>query len=99
MDIRVAKPRGRGAPFGSDTLIPGLLDEVILSVVWPKMAACLYFLNVSTPEVEVRNIVQCIMRLCVQSQQWKQTIDSSIEGMAIRTTFHFAKLFSGADES
>jgi hypothetical protein len=31
------------------------------------MAAALYFLNGSTPEAEVRNIVQRIMRLHLQS--------------------------------
>jgi hypothetical protein len=57
MDIRVAKPRGRRAPFGSDILIPGLPDEVVLSVVWLKLAARLYFLNVSMPEAEVCDII------------------------------------------
>jgi anti-sigma factor RsiW len=57
MDLRVAEPLGLGAPFGSDTLIPGLPDEIVVSILWPKMAAHLYFLNGSTSEAEVHNIV------------------------------------------
>jgi hypothetical protein len=99
MDLRVAEPLRHGASFGIDALIPGLPDEVVLSVLWPKMVAPLYFLNGSTPKAEVCDIVQRIMRLRLQSQRWKRAIDSSLEGMAVRTTLHFAKLFSSADES
>jgi hypothetical protein len=62
-------------------------------------SSALYFLNGSTPESEVRDIVKRNMRLRAQSLRWKWTIDSSIEGMVVCTTFHFAKLFSGTDES
>jgi hypothetical protein len=99
MDARVVELLRCGAPFGRDTLILGLPDEVVVSNVWPTIAVHLYLLSARTPETEVRDLVKRIMRLRVQSLQWKFTIDSSIEGMAVRATFYFAKLFFGADES
>jgi hypothetical protein len=44
-------------------------------------------------------LVQCIMSLCAQSLYWKFTIDSSLKGLAVRTTYEFAKFYSGPEET
>ena len=54
MDFRVDEPLGCGAPFGSNTLIPGLPNELVVSILWPKIGRRLYFLIGSTLEAEVR---------------------------------------------
>lgn len=70
-----------------------------MSNVWPTIALRLYFLSTSMPEAEVHDLVERIMHLYIQSLRWKFTIDSSIKRMAVQATFHFAKLFYGANES
>jgi hypothetical protein len=95
----VPKHVRQGAPFGTDTLIPGLEDDIVVSMVWPKIATQLYFLDGATSEEEVQVLVQCIMSLQAQSLRWKFTIDSSLEGLAVRTTYEFAKVYSGTEET
>jgi hypothetical protein len=62
MDCKIAQPIGRKATFSARTLLPGIPDEIVDSVVWPKITAYFYVLNESMPEAEVQDIVQCIMR-------------------------------------
>jgi hypothetical protein len=87
------------ATFGCDTLLLGIRDDVDVSMVWPKIAAYLYLISSTTSEREVYKLVICIMSLRVQSLWWKSNVDSSIEGLAIRATFNFAKYFSGPTET
>ena len=70
-----------------------------MSMVWPKIAAQLYFLDGATSEEEVQVLVQCIMSLCAHSLGWKFTINSALEGLAVRTTYEFAKFYSGLDKT
>jgi hypothetical protein len=53
MDWLLPKRVRHGAPFGTDTLIPGLEDDIVVSMVWPKIAAQLYFLDGTMYEREV----------------------------------------------
>jgi hypothetical protein len=89
----------RRAAFGCNTLLPGIRDDVLVSMIWPKIAGRLYLISSTTSEGEVYELVQCIMSLRVQSQRWKSTIDSSIEGLAVRATCNFAKYFNGPTET
>jgi hypothetical protein len=95
----VPKRAYQGAAFGTDTLLPGLEDDIVVSMVWPKIAAQLYFVDGAASEGEVQVLVQCIMSLHAQSLRWKFTIDSSMEGLVVRTTFEFAKIYSSPDET
>jgi hypothetical protein len=57
MDARFTEPLWHGAPFGCDTLIPSLSDEVVVSNVWPKIAAHLVeysFNRVGIVEIPIR---------------------------------------------
>lgn len=89
----------QGAAFRCDTLVPGIGDDVVLSMVWLKIAGRLYLISTTTLEEEVYNLVQCIMSLRVQSQRWKLIVDSSLEGVAVRATCNFAKYFNGPNET
>ena len=79
--------------------MPGIGDDVVLTLVWPKIAARLYLMSAGTSEGEVLDLVQCVMSLRVQSLYWKSIVDSSLEGVACRATCNFAKYFSGLDET
>ena len=89
----------RPAAFGCETLLPGIPDDVVLSLVWPKIAFRLYVMSTATPEGEVFQLVQCVMSLRCQSLYWKSIVDSSVEGVAVRATCNFAKYFSGPNET
>jgi hypothetical protein len=67
MDLRSGQRILQRADFGNDMLIPGNGDGVVVSMVWPKIAARLYLITNNTSKGEVCELVQCIMGLWVQS--------------------------------
>ena len=95
----VRRPATRRAAFGSDTLLPGIGDEVVLFMVWPKIVGRLYVMTAATSEEDVLSLVQSVMGLRCQSLYWKSVVDSSLEGVAVRATCQFARILSGPNET
>lgn len=79
-------------------LIPGLPDEVVVGHIWPLLAADLYILHECTPLQQIRTIVYAFYGLRSQSRSWRRLIDSSLEGLVLKSTFHFAKMHCGFGE-
>lgn len=87
-----------GASGRSRCLILGLVDEVVVGHIWPLLAASLYALDECTPLQEIRTIVYAFYGLRSQSRSWRRLIDSSLEALVLKSTFHFAKMHCSFSE-
>lgn len=57
------RPAVQRAHFGSNTLFPGIADDLVIAMVWLKAAAHLYFITSTTSEADVFKLVQYIIGL------------------------------------
>jgi hypothetical protein len=67
-------------------LVPLLADEVVVSKIWLRVAVGVHAILRLSSCHNVQKVVRAVLSLRQMSSRWCHVVDSSLEGMVVRTT-------------